>query len=79
MEPKTIIETINSLLKVMEKVLEKIPNYDQKKKDAFFDLKKKYIEEKMREDHDHAYLMYLQAMIINFATIYLKEINGIKD
>ena len=47
------VELISALLGVIDKVIDKIPNYEQRKKDKYYKLKKEYFEVINSENIDH--------------------------
>lgn len=78
MEPVTIIATVNLLLSITGKVLDKLPNYSQKKRKQFYKLKTAYDEEinaipKYRDDQK---IDQLWDELRNFIIIFNQELGS---
>lgn len=46
------LELLGSLFGVVDKIMSAMPNYEQRKRKEYFDLKKRYLDEITREDGD---------------------------
>lgn len=83
-----IITTLGSLFTVMDKLMEKLPNYEQRKKEEFYKKQRKFIKTKMEvecelalDEWDHKKMLdyfgeleMMQKDINNFVDIFIKEI-----
>lgn len=70
------LAAVTALLGIIDKFMDKIPDYDQKKRDQFHELKLRFEEEKKRiyPDRDDDLIMNLRDQIIAFAEDFNKEI-----
>ena len=69
-----ITEVITLLLSIFDKVLDKTPDFDQKKKNQYFKLKKEYEDEKKSINRDDNRVDNLRDKLLLFVETYSKEI-----
>lgn len=78
-DPVTAIaNAVDSLLRVTVSILDKMPDYEQRKKESFFDLKRRYENEKRKGDdeRDLSFLLNMKQELIDFYEIFYKELEG---
>ena len=68
-------QLIGALLGVVDKILEATPNYEQRKREKYFKLKKQYIEEVNREDGDDNLADNLADELKLFVESFSKELS----
>lgn len=73
MEPVALLSVS---LSIANKLMDKIPNYDQKKRKEFYELNMRYVEEKKRvyPDRDDDLIMNLRDQLTAFLEAFDKEI-----
>jgi len=71
---------IEALAVMATEILKKLPTYDQKKKQVFFDLMKAYACEKVKPVHerDDDLILNMRDEILAFSLAFSKEIEGVK-
>lgn len=72
-----MLEAIELLLKVVDTVLAKLPNYDQKKREQFFDLRTKYENELIKDypDRDDNLIDTYHDELLRFIKAFVSEIS----
>jgi hypothetical protein len=68
-------QIIGALLGVVDKVLEAMPDYEQRKREKYFKLKKAYLEEMTREDGDDNLADNLRDELKLFIESFSKELS----
>lgn len=71
-----IMSVFGILLGVVDKVLSKMPEYDQRKKEEFYDLKKRYEDEKAKDalHRDDLTIDQCYSDLVRFCEIFRDEI-----
>lgn len=67
---------IEKTLSIADKLLDKIPNYDQRKRDQYHKLKKIYRDERDKENQDMDLMLDLLDMVNDIFDTYHREIMG---
>lgn len=72
---------ITTTLSIIDKVMDQIPNYSERKRNEFHSLRKKYIEERNKPDEviNDQYLDNLRERLRLFAVDFTKEISTKDD
>ncbi len=68
------IETITLLLSITDKLMDKFPNYSQRKREEFRDLKRAYLEEMKSNYRDDEKVDLLRDEIKLFVEAFSKEL-----
>ena len=73
-----VIGTVNLLLSVTDKLMDKFPNYDQSKKETYFELKRNYENEKAKEypNRDDNLVGVHRNRLLRYIAIFDSEISG---
>jgi len=69
------VELIGALLGVVDKIMDRLPSYEQRKREKFHKLKKAYLEEINREDGDDNLADNLRDELKLFIESFSKEIS----
>jgi hypothetical protein len=72
------IEIIGIALKVFDSLLSKMPNYDERKKNLYYKLKKHYLEVLHAEERDMQELLNTRDELLLMLSTYADEIGGAK-
>jgi len=72
------MDYLQAALQIANKLLDKIPDYDQRKKEKYHKLLKDYTIEKARpaDMTDHDLILNMRDEIKNFLLVFSKEIEG---
>ena len=73
-----IIDIIGLALTLAKEVMEKMPDYDQKKKEKFYELTKRYQDEKNSINRDDRIVDELYDELCIFLKAFTEEISGKK-
>lgn len=67
-----VTEIIGLLLGVVDKVLDRLPTYDQKKKEQYFKLRQEYEEELKKDfpERDDSRILDLRDELLNFVSSF---------
>lgn len=68
------IAMVDTALNVIEKLLDKLPDFDQRKKSEYFKLKHAYLQEKTREDRIDNHLEHYAGNLSLFLEVWHKEL-----
>lgn len=71
-----VVEVVGLALKVFDSLLQKMPDYDQQKKNKYYRLKKDYIELLHAEQRDMNLLLQYRDELILMVSTYADEIGG---
>ena len=73
-----VLNTINLLLSVTDKLMDKLPDYEQRKKEKFLKMKRRYENEKAKQypDRDDNLIGVYRDRILRFIAIFNSEISG---
>ena len=73
-----VLNTINLLLSVTDKLMDKLPDYEQRKKEKFLKMKRRYENEKAKQypDRDDNLIGIYRDRILRFIAIFNSEISG---
>ncbi len=71
-------EIIALALKVFDTLLEKFPDYEERKKKKYFELKMEYLEELKSERRDMNKLMNLRDELFTTVSVFVDELGGKK-
>jgi len=73
----SLIETAGLLFGVVSKFMDKTPNYDQKKKQEYYDLKKEYDEQVKKDfpDRDDELISMLRDELRVLSQVFYEEIS----
>lgn len=66
---------VEKVLGIADKLLDHIPDYDQRKKDQYFKFKQIYKNEKNKANQDMNFMLDLLDLINDVFDTYYKEIN----
>lgn len=66
---------IEKTLSIADKLLDHLPNYDQRKKDQYFKFKQIYRNEKNKINQDMNFMLDLLDLINDIFDTYYKEVN----
>ena len=72
-----VADAVTMLLSVVGKVMDKLPNYDQRKKEEFYKLRTKYENEKSKEYYmrDDNQLGIYRDRVMRFCSIFSTELS----
>lgn len=74
---EVVLDSIKLLLSIASKVMEMLPNYEQKKREEYFNLLKTY-EDEMSRDYplrdDNKVIQYRRALL-NFVAVFADELD----
>lgn len=70
------VEIIGVALKVFDSLLQKLPNYDEQKKNKYFRLKKHYLEVLHSNERDMNELLNTRDELLLMVSTYADEIGG---
>jgi len=62
-------------LSITDKLMDKMPNYEQKKRKQFYNLRSRYQEEKNMEDRDDNLLGHYRDQLLIFLDAFDKELS----
>lgn len=68
------VEIVGIALKLFDSILDKMPDYEQRKKEDYWDTKKEYLEELHAENRDDNRLLWLRDQLMEMVSVFADEL-----